>query len=297
MAEQNFIPTVFISGANKRHNVSGIDVSYNIAATLLDDEDLMLITSEDEERVYFMAAHSHSFRYDNINKDIDFFVTPLANALPHMPDHQGEGIYIYPMGEFFAVISYRGADKIESFFANLNQIKEYQRKIKLEHDEDLKIIDTSNMTPIKWVGYRTGKIIENKKIVRTTNLFCLLFMFICMSLIVFANIVNGMYSEKTVKFYMTALADIENLVQRVNLSNINQIEKYFNEIQKVGKFANEKDGYISSFVVENNNIYWTIVMPKWVSIDDYKKISNQIFTTQNKENVNYINVSNFNVQN
>jgi len=103
-----------------------LEVAYNTARKLLDSEAIAVVYSVHESRVYFLACKAS----DLVSKTMS--LTPLAMALPGMPEYRGPGAYLYEGNSRFVsvvvhcedadgrerLMSYAGEQKAVSTFAS-----------------------------------------------------------------------------------------------------------------------------------------------------------------------------------
>lgn len=252
---RNICPDYIIAGALPlapgMSDEEAREAAYHNAAVVLDDEDVMLIASRHEDTAYYLAAHSRDFIYSPEAG------CSLANALPGMPNHQGEGIYLFEMSDRFYAVETRSN--------NVSACWIKREELCLPRYEGAYHADT--MTIIPWEGFRLKKLMEQRRTAKRALDGAVLVLSTCAVLLLFLAGMEGYATRKTAAIKSSIEQSIQAASAIIEQNAGHPIEGNLHEIQKLSEIAES----ITKYSVTNGQISWVARIPKWVSAAEYEK--------------------------
>lgn len=260
-----YIPEIFVAGAVPYGSQNPLEVAYHNISSLLDDEDINLITSTYEGLVYFIGAHSRDF-VGAVGSEM-----PLACALPSIKEHSGDGVYTYPTGLMYAVIVKKGGT-MRSFTAKKEVVEEYANSNKLP------VYPAEYYEPIKWQwqGYRLHSLNQSRKIGKSAlNIGSFIAVFFAL-LWVSLSAAESHFNKQSNKVQGEIVKDMQSAVSFLQANSYHKMENYFSDIQRLSVAARKNKGVINIYKLNGGNITWELKFPAWVTASAYSHLGDNL---------------------
>lgn len=250
-----FTPDSIIAASVPYGNEDPREAAYNNAAYALDRDDVHLLASVENKRVFYIAAASEDFAA-HLNA-----VTPLAAALPGMKGHQGDGAYLAISESGYAVVVRKG-DELYSYVGDRQSVDAFIAS------HDVPTYSANDAAALPWEGFRLGGVKRAEKIARNTLLMG--FVLALISFLLWFGI----------SIWSTATFDKVDLKRQENLQSINAaVDKLRNisgqpvlqdisEMQRIIALTVNAGGVVTYFKIDKGDPSWKIELPTFV-LNDY----------------------------
>lgn len=245
-----FTPDSIIAAAVPYGSEDPREAAYNNAAYALDRDDVHLIASIENKKVFYIAAASEDFA-SHMNA-----VTPLAAGLPGMKGHQGDGAYIAISESGYAVVVRKG-DELFSYVGDRQSVDAFIAS------HDVPTYSSNDAAAVPWEGFRTGIVRRAQAMARNT---IFLGAFICiialMAWMGFASIGNNM-SEEAEKIAEDNLQEVSQSVEKLKAFTSQPVIKDIYRMNDIIGKATNYGGVISYFKLEKGEVTWKVEMPTY----------------------------------
>lgn len=250
-----FTPDSIIAAAVPFGNEDPREAAYNNAAYALDRDDVHLLASVENKKVFYIAAASEDFSA-HMNA-----VTPLAAALPGMKGHQGDGAYIAISESGYSVVVRKG-DELFSYVGDRQSVDAFIAS------HDVPTYSANDAAALPWEGFRMGGIKRAEKIAKTT-----IFMGFTMALLSFVTWIGFASWSSSIQ------SEIDDRAQKVQTGINTSVSKLKNistqpvltdiyAMQKIIAMTANAGGYPNYFKIEKGETSWKVELPTYV-LNDY----------------------------
>ena len=250
-----FTPDSIIAASVPYGSEDPREAAYNNAAYALDRDDVHLIASIENKKVYYIAAASEDFA-SHMNA-----VTPLAAGLPGMKGHQGDGAYIAISESGYAVIVRKG-EELFSYVGDRQSVDAFIAS------HDVPTYSSNDAAAVPWEGFRTGVIRRAQAMARNTILLGAL---VCMIAIVawlgFASWSANLEDE---------VAELQQKNQQSIQASVNKLRDFQSQpvlkdiyaMQRIISLTTSPGGFVNYFKIDKGETTWKIELPTFV-LNDY----------------------------
>lgn len=278
-----YIPDVFIVGSiQHKKNFSeneALEMAYHNSAYILDDENIKLVVSIDNDTVHYIAAKAKDF-VDAISSSEPPIYNPLSAALPgkligmSKTIHRGDGLYVFPasISPLYHCIAVANG-KLSSYTAKIEEITEdYPGLPVFNYANKDENIMAEWITPKSWSEKNIYAF--TKKTIKTG-----IYITVVSIIIFFASILmeySNNYENKQREKIEQILNSLNNTVTLLQKNNINPMLLYIETLQKLTAVTEKNYGVIEEYKVDNGKIIWTMRLPAWVVASEFKHLGDNI---------------------
>jgi hypothetical protein len=271
-----FTPDSIIAAAVPYGNEDPREAGYNNAAYALDRDDVHLLASVENKKVYYIAAASEDFSA-HLNA-----VTPLAAALPGMKGHQGDGAYLAISESGYAVVVRKG-DELFSYVGDRSSVDAFIAS------HDVPTFSANDAAALPWEGFRTGIVRRAERVARSTILMGSAICIVSIALwLVFAtwmkNLDDNIQATKD-----EASRSIKTSVQQLREFQSQPVIGDIYKMQDVIAITTnaDKDAMVSYFKKDKEEVSWKAELPAWITSDyidrNYNKEGRQLNVKRDAE--------------
>ncbi len=251
-----FTPDSIIAAAVPFGNEDPREAAYNNAAYALDRDDVHLLCSVENKKVFYIAAASEDFSA-HLNA-----VTPLAAALPGMKGHQGDGAYLAISESGYAVVVRKG-DELYSYVGDRQSVDAFIAS------HDVPTFSANDAAALPWEGFRLGGMRRAEKVARNTLLIG--FALATLSFLTWIGIASwsANVNEQVDALHQKSQMSIKNSVAQLKNITTQPVLQDVYAMQKIIALTSNSGGFVNYFRIEKgNNLSWKVELPTFV-LNDY----------------------------
>jgi hypothetical protein len=250
-----FTPDSIIAASVPFGNEDPREAAYNNAAYALDRDDVHILASVENKKVFYIAAASEDFAA-HLNA-----VTPLAAALPGMKGHQGDGAYLAISESGYAVVVRKG-DELYSYVGDRQSVDAFIAS------HDVPTFSANDAAALPWEGFRIGGIKRAERVARTTLLLgaglALLSFLIWFGVSVWSNNIDADLE----RIREENSAALNQAVVKLRVISGQPVLQDIYEMQRIIALTTNAGGLPNYFKIDKGEKSWKVELPTFV-LNDY----------------------------
>ncbi len=250
-----FTPDSIIAAAVPYGSQDPREAAYNNAAYALDRDDVHMLASVDNKKVFYIAAASEDFAA-HMNA-----VTPLAASLPGMKGHQGDGAYLAISESGYAVVLRKG-EELYSYVGDRQSVDAFIAS------HDVPTFGANDAAALPWEGFRLGAVQRAEKVARRTIMTGFVLAILSFATwIGFATLSANIDAEVDAK-RMEAQKSIDSAVSQLKNISTQPVIQDIYAMQRIIALTSNAGGFVNFFKIEKDEITWRVELPTYV-LNDY----------------------------
>ncbi len=250
-----FTPDSIIAAAVPFGGEDPREAAYNNAAYALDRDDVHLLVSVENKKVFYIASASEDFAA-HLNA-----VTPLAAALPGMKGHQGDGAYLAISESGYAVVVRKG-DELFSYVGDRQSVDAFIAS------HDVPTFSANDAAALPWEGFRMGTVKRAERVARTTILVGFV-----LSILSFAAWIgfaswSADLDEQIAKMQSQSQTQVASAVNQLKNFTTQPVLQDIRAMQNIIALTSNTGGIVNYFRIDKGETTWRVELPTFV-LNDY----------------------------
>jgi hypothetical protein len=200
--------------------------------------------------------------------------TPIAAALPGAQGHKGDGAYIAPSENGFAVVIRRG-NNLYSFVGDRQSSESFVAR----YGVDIYTVD--NTLSLSWDGYVLGEMRRVSRASALATLFGSVLAVLAGAAWLLLAAQTASMNDEVAKNRQKAKEQVSGLIKDFSDFSIHPLHKSIGEIQTfVGKVI-AIEGYMKYFQVDGSTRKWLVELPVYTTADVIERLGDKPVVTNN----------------
>lgn len=263
---EKFTPPNFVAGSLPDAGTDPLIAAWHAAAQACDTEQVHLIHSVADGRIWYLAAPSSDFRS---NPDSG---TALAAALPGNPGHRGDAAYTVRDGAIMSAIVRKG-DMIESTSGDPSRVAHFISARELDE------IPVNDLLPIAWVPRALQEQTQLRTLIAKTTHYGWYALLAAGVPALFLIIRIASISADTGMLKQQQADALHKFIPLAQSLSVQPLQEQTHELRKVMTLAINAHGLIKTYRLTNAGLSYAVDVPSWISQDQLEQLGRDYHTT------------------